>query len=86
MQFDGAIIREQNVTFAIIVVKPHVLNSSSECNYLRQNYSVFFPSMPIILMSQDSRGTPTYQGKKDIVNFLAHIHPSRIQWKTYTFS
>ena len=26
MQFDGALIREQGVTFAIVVVKPHVIN------------------------------------------------------------
>jgi hypothetical protein len=31
MQFDGVSLKEQGVTFAIVIVKPHVLNSSIEC-------------------------------------------------------
>jgi hypothetical protein len=84
MQFDGALIKEQGVSFAIVVVKPHVLNSQSECNTARNSFARYFPAVPIILMAQDSRGTPTYQGRRDIVNYLSGIHPSRIPWKTYT--
>ena len=84
MSFDGAVVKEQGVTFAIVVVKPHVLNTNSSCDEARQSFSRYFPRMPIILMAQDSRGIPKYQGKKDIVNFLSNVHPSRIPWKTYT--
>jgi len=84
MQFDGAVIREQGVRFAIVVVKPHVLDSSSASQSARFSYSRFFPGMPIILMAQNSNGIPTYQGRTDIVRFLANLHPSRIPWKTYT--
>jgi hypothetical protein len=28
MQFDGVLLKEQGVTFAIVIVKPHVLNRS----------------------------------------------------------
>lgn len=84
MQFDGALIKEQNVTFAIVVVKPHVLDSSHSCDKARMSFSRHFPGVPIILMAQNSRGIPTYQGKKDIVEFLSKIHLSRIPWKTYT--
>jgi hypothetical protein len=84
MQFDGALVKEQGVSFAIVVVKPNVLDSSVACQQARVNFSRFFPSVPIILMAQNSRGMPTYQGRKDIVGFLSHISPSRIPWKTYT--
>lgn len=84
MSFDGAVVKEQGVTFAIVIVKPHILNTSSSCDETRQGFSRYFPGMPIILMAQDSRGIPTYQGKKDIVNFLSNINPSRIPWKRYT--
>lgn len=30
MEFDGAKIKEQGVTFAIVVVKPYILTSSSK--------------------------------------------------------
>ncbi len=82
MQVDGAIIREQGVTFSIIVVKQHVLQDISACEDFRFSMQSAFPS-PIILMAQDSRGVPTYQGHSDIVRFLSNLHPSRIPWKRY---
>lgn len=83
MQFDGAVIKEQGVTFAIIVVKPSVLNSITSRENTRDSFSSVFPGMPIILMSQDGRGVPTYHGRTDIVNFLANIDHRRIPWQTY---
>lgn len=84
MQFDGALITEQGITFAIIVVRPYILSSPQESAKARTAFGRYFPGVPIVLMAQDSRGTPTYSGRKDIVEFLAHIHPSRIPWNTYT--
>lgn len=83
MQFEGAKITEQGVTFAIVIVKPYVLNSSDR-ESLRNSFIPVFGNIPIILMAQDSKGIPTYHGKPDIVKFLASIHPSRIPWKQYT--
>jgi hypothetical protein len=84
MQFEGAVIKEQGVTFAIVVVKPHVLNNSIDMENARRNFSVYFPQTPIVLMAQDSRGIPTYSGRRDIVSFLSKIPPSRIPWKKFT--
>ena len=86
MTFEGAVLKEQGVSFAIIVVKEHVLNSSSECNNARSSFQTIFPRMPIVLMAQNSRGIPKYQGRTDIVNFLAKVHPSRIPWKRYNYN
>lgn len=83
MQFDGALIKEQGVTFAIVIVKPYVLQSS-EKEQIRENFSSLFGFVPTVLMSQNSRGIPTYDGRRDIVNFLANVHPARIPWKRYT--
>ncbi len=85
MQIEGAIIKEQGQTFAIVVVKSHVLNSSDR-DEVASSFSRYFPGMPIILMAQDSRGTPTYYGRTDIVRFLKNVHLSRIPWKKYTFN
>ncbi len=83
MSFDGALIKEQGVTFAIVVVKPHVL-TSTEKESIRLGFMRYFRNIPIILMAQNQKGIPTYDGRKDIVRFLANIHPSRIPWKHYT--
>lgn len=86
MQFDGALLKEQGVTFAIVVVKPHVLNSTMECDNARRSFTPVFPDVPIILMAQNSRGVPTYQGRTDIVKFLSKVSPSRIPWKRYNYA
>ena len=84
MKFQGAVVREQGVTFGIIVVKSYVLNNPRE----RENAIHFgtqaFGPMPIILMAQDSDGTPTYYGRKDIANFLSNTLIDQIPWKEFT--
>lgn len=82
MEFEGAVVKEQSVTFAIVIVKPNVLNSSSREN-IRASFIPFFGNIPIVLMAQNSRGIPTYNGRSDIVHFLAKINPARIPWKHY---
>jgi hypothetical protein len=85
MQFEGALVKEQGVTFAIVVVKATVLNSPTEINQARTAFQSCFPHVPIVLMAQDSHGVPTYQGRTDIVHFLSRVHPSRIPWKRYSY-
>lgn len=85
-KIQGAVIKEQGVTFAIVIVKRHILQSQLESQKTVQAFVPYFPGLPIILMAQDSLGTPTYWGRTDIVNFLANIHISQIPWKEYTFN
>ncbi len=84
MQFEGAVVKEQGVTFAVIVVKKHIVDSQHQSLETMQSFSGVFPGMPIILMAQDSRGIPTYRGRQDIVKFLANAHISQIPWRKYT--
>ncbi|MCG9699491.1 hypothetical protein L1D19_05015 [Vibrio natriegens] len=86
MKFQGAVIKEQGVTFAIVVVKKYVIDSVSESEKTISAFSHHFPGMPVTLMAQDSRGRATYRGRNDIVKFLASLHPSQIPWREYTVS
>jgi hypothetical protein len=86
MQIQGSVIKEQGVTFAIVVVKRYVVDSSHESNETIGAFSRYFPGMPVILMAQNSSGTPTYYGRRDIVGFLANVSIDRIPWKEYTFN
>lgn len=82
MKFTGTVIKEQGVTFAIVTVKPSVLHSSSK-EKIRSSFMTYFGNIPIILMAQNIHGVPTYDGRHDIVSFLANIEPSCIPWKEY---
>ena len=86
MQIDGAIVKEQGVTFSIVIVKPNVIQSRHSADRARRNFSTIadFSGIPMVLAAQDVRGRFTYQGRNDIVDFLANIDSSRIPWSRYT--
>ncbi len=83
MRIQGALIEEQGVKFATIVVKKHVIDSKTKSEEFIINSQPIFPGIPIILMAQDSRGVPTYFGRKDIVNFMANVPIEAIPWREY---
>jgi len=83
MVLHGAVILEQGVTFGVFSVKPEVTRYTQKLIRMRRAIQQFFPNMPIILMSQDSNGTPHYYGRKDIVEFLNSIRVDQIPWKEY---
>jgi hypothetical protein len=86
MTIEGAIVNEKGVTFGIVIVKPHVLQNKSTADNLIVACQGLLKVVPVVLMAQDSRGTPTYRGRKDIVAFLASIDFRRIPWKKYTLN
>jgi hypothetical protein len=77
MRFQGAVIREQGVTFAIVIVKPHVIDNAFEADRTMASLQPVFPGMPVVLMAQDYRGVPTYYGRRDISQFMASV-PARM--------
>lgn len=87
MRFQGAVIQEQGVTFAIVIVKAHILNNHTEANRLITSFQrdVFGP-IPVVLMTQDFQGTPTYYGRQDIADFLSSVPLHSIPWQEYTLS
>ncbi|RQM70879.1 hypothetical protein [Aeromonas hydrophila] len=86
MKFQGAVILEQGVTFAIVLVKKSALSSTNKANEVRDSFQRYFQSLPLVLAAQDASGRFEYQGRKDLVNFLANLHPSQIPWSEYTTS
>lgn len=86
MRFQGALINEQGVTFGIVVVKSNVLNHPTEAETMRDFGVRVFGLVPIVLMAQNSRGIPTYYGRRDIVNFLSKVPMQAIPWCEYTLS
>ena len=86
MKFQGALIKEQGVTFAIILVKLSALQTPATREQMQLFGHRIFGAIPIILAAETSRGTVKYWGRKDIVAFLSQVPASRIPWKQYTMS
>lgn len=86
MKFQGAIVKEQGVTFGIVVVKSHILNDHHSRDDMQSFGTQAFGHIPIILMAQNSNGRATYWGRKDIVAFLSKVPTRCIPWKEYTLS
>lgn len=82
MTVDGAIIREQGVTFGIIVVKPHALNNVASRDDLVRQASAAFGGIPTILMAQSGRNV-RYWGRPDLVRFMRNVPLAAVPWKRY---
>lgn len=86
MTFQGAVIKEQGITFAIVIVKKSIVDNRSEADRAIVTFQPYFPGIPVILMAQDYRGVPTFYGRKDIAKFLASVPIQAIPWKEYTIN
>ncbi|MGL4396282.1 MAG: hypothetical protein ACRCS9_07075 [Hyphomicrobium sp.] len=85
MRIQGAVIREQGQTFAVVVVKPHVVNNRSEADEaIRSLFPVF--RLPVVLMAQDSSGRAKYFGRPDIARFMSSVPLSSVPWRDYSIS
>ncbi|WP_162144528.1 hypothetical protein [Ectobacillus panaciterrae] len=84
MKFDGAIVSEQGVKFAIAVVENGVFyNSDSYIDQIRNRFVPYFPDVPILLMSTDRKGRIVYHGRTDLTLILAGLDFRKINWKRY---
>jgi len=83
MTLQGAVIREQGDTFAVVIVKKHVIDSTEAGRAIAAFQPVFL-GLAVVLMTQDARSTPTYNGRQDIARFLAGVPLEAIPWKQYT--
>lgn len=85
MRIQGAVIREQGQIFAVVVVKSHVVQNSSEAADAIRSFTPVF-RVPVVLMAQDSGGRPSYYGREDIVKFMASVPLHAIPWREYTIN
>jgi hypothetical protein len=59
--FDGAVIREQGVTVAVVIVRPSLLQNTTGANRATPSFQPVFLGMPVILMTENSCGRPRFQ-------------------------
>jgi hypothetical protein len=82
MTITAALVKEQGVTFAVVLVKDHVLNSQATSSQMIQAASHALGCSLIVLMGERSR---KLQGnRRDVVNFVSRLHPSQLPWKKWS--
>jgi hypothetical protein len=86
MQFDGAVIREQGVTFAVVIVRKHVVDSQAEARDAIAGFAPAFGGIPVVLMAQDAHGRPEYYGRTDLARFMASVPLAAVPWKRYSLN
>ena len=85
MTIEAALIKEQGVTLAVVVVKKHVVDHPGEAQRTVVGFQGAFPGVPIILMGQDPGGRATYYGRRDLVKFLAGVPFRALPWKRWSW-
>jgi hypothetical protein len=84
MNFRGALIREQGLTFAVVEVAPEVLQrGDAAIKETREQYIPIFKSVPIVLAARGTDKRAHYAGRPDIVKFLLSSEWGRIPWRKY---
>ena len=79
--FDGAVIREQGLTFGVVSVKPGVIANVSKRDAAVRSAARAFGGIPTILLATSSG---RYYGRPDLVRFMARVPLRAIPWKRYT--
>jgi hypothetical protein len=83
MTIYASLIREQEVTFAVVIVPGYAMQTDGDAERARGAYQRFFPDVPLILAAENSNGEFRFQGRADIVKYLVSIRSSQIPWRQY---
>lgn len=82
MKFQGAVLKERGVTFAVVVVKNHVVENSFEAETTSRSFQKVFPGIPVVLLARDF-GKASFYGRDDIIGLLNNVPVNAIPWKEY---
>jgi len=82
VEITAAVIREQGVEFVVVLVTRQATQPGSR-EATARSVQPLFPGRPMVLCSQDWQGTPTYFGRRDLVQFLANVFMEQLPWKKY---
>ena len=86
MKIKGAIIKEQNVKFAVVETTTATLKSKSDMNNIQHKFAPLFGNIPVVFMARNAKGIPVFIGRKDIVDFLSNNDVNKIPWREFVSS
>lgn len=80
-QMTAALVREQGVTFAVVLVKNHVVLSQQQSSETIQAVSRALGCPHVVLMGESNKRLRG--NRNDVVKFVSRLHPSRLPWKNW---
>ena len=80
----AAIVREQGVTFAVAIMKDHVLNCSTTADQQIRAVAMAL-NCPLVVLWGERNGK-LRGNRRDIVNFVSSLHQSQLPWKRYSIA
>lgn len=83
MRIDAALVREQGVTFAVVLVKESA-NQPGAREQVATGARRLFPGVPVVLASVSAAGRVKYWGRPDLSRFCASLPFQALPWATYT--
>jgi hypothetical protein len=82
MQFKGAVIREQGVTFAVVLVNRDGLLPGRR-EIVQEEATRLFGGLPVVVAGSAGGGRVSYWGRRDIAGFMARVPVEAVPWKVY---
>ena len=83
-----ALVEEQHLEFAVVIVQEYVMNGpTSHKEELVAAFTREFGA-PAVLMSQDAHGELEFFGRLDLSQWLANnvLEPSQLPWREFTIT
>ena len=81
MKVHVALVCEQGVELAVVIVRPSLMSGlRRERDDAVRAFSAEF-GVPAVLMIQNSRGTPIYYGRPDLVGLMAGRCAEELPWR-----
>lgn len=77
----AALVREQGVTFAVALMKDRVLDNPTLADQQIRAVAVALGCPLVVLMGE--RNCRLRGNRRDVVDFVASLHPSRLPWRKY---
>jgi hypothetical protein len=83
MTFRGARIKQRGVNGTVVIVPGAVITDENEADRMITAFQNQVFNGAVVLMAEDSQGTPTFYGRADVVRFLERTGVSKILWTEY---
>jgi hypothetical protein len=83
MKVQGAAVSLGGKNFVVVLVGMEVVQSPGEADMAIDAMRPSFGGVPVVLMAQNEKGSPTYYGDEDLVRLLAGVPVDEMPWKEY---
>jgi hypothetical protein len=86
MDVVGSVMTEQGISFAVVQVHSYTVETQAEAEDAIHSYSKLFPGLPVVLMAVGGERSPTYWGRQDLANYMAHVPSKHVPWRRFSFA